>query len=211
MAPKKKQKRKNRRDSASAGSKPGNLTNRRKLFIELVPVYMNYSRAAREAGFSAKAAHTEGARLMAVPEIRAAVEKRIAERASTLKLTAENVILKLEHNYYGAVEDRDWNAANVAAKDQGKHIGMFKEKVQIDFTTSFAQLVTGSMLPEPVSPEYSSDTSPVDERPVGEVLDDAPAAQPNEDAPPETAGEAASDYQGAPPGSDRGAPPTEET
>lgn len=188
--PSKNQKQKNRRDPASSGKKLGQLTPRRKLFIELVPVYMNYSRAAREAGYSKKASATEGARLMAVPEIRAAVEQRISERAAAMKLTAENVIFKLEHNYYGAVEDRDWNAANAAAKDQGKHLGMFKEKVQIDFTTSYAALVIGSMgvEPAPTSPDTDPVEPPTPEEEADAVNEVSEVRQESEQVDGDTAG-----------------------
>ena len=77
-----------------AGNKQ-NLTKRNKLFCEEYLVDLNATQAAIRAGYSPESAGSIGSELLKKPEIRARVEKALAERSRRTGVTADRVLQEL--------------------------------------------------------------------------------------------------------------------
>lgn len=124
----------------------------------------NYTRAAKEAGFAVP--KNMGARLMAVPEVRARVEEldkaaegaRIREVTRVVVPTREYVIKGLIDNVEAAKEAGDRGAVNKGLELIGKEIGMFvRRNMQIDSPlqrlpadklVQLLQLIDGALIPD---------------------------------------------------------------
>lgn len=76
------------------------LTNKQKVFVEFYLSCWNGTEAARRAGYSEHTANEQAARLLANASVRGAVEKRIAE----LKMSTDEVLLRLADHARGSVE-----------------------------------------------------------------------------------------------------------
>lgn len=72
-----------------------NLTEKQRRFVQEYLVDLNASAAARRAGYSVKTANEQGARLMSVPKIQAAICAEMAERQRRVKITQDMVIKEL--------------------------------------------------------------------------------------------------------------------
>ena len=68
---------------------------RQKLFIQEFPVDMNATQAAIRAGYSKKTARAQGHRLLTDADIRAAIVKKVKERADRTEVTADQVVTEL--------------------------------------------------------------------------------------------------------------------
>lgn len=76
-------------------------TDRQRAFVEHYCQCWNASEAARRAGYSAKTAQEQSSRLLAQPNMQAAIQKRVAE----LKMGADEVLLRLAEHARGSIED----------------------------------------------------------------------------------------------------------
>lgn len=104
------------------------LTPKQQRFVEEYRVDLNATQAAIRAGYSAKTAGQIGDENLKKPQIAAAVESAMEERAQKIKLTAEWVITRLmrEAEYFG---DGATQSARVSALGLlGKHLAMFTDK-----------------------------------------------------------------------------------
>ena len=67
------------------------LSNKRRVFIEEYLKCWNATEAAKQAGYSARTAHSQGPRLLENVEVKEAIEERINE----LSMSADEVIVRL--------------------------------------------------------------------------------------------------------------------
>lgn len=150
------------------------LTNKQKRFVEEYLIDLNATQAAIRAGYSPNTAKDIGCENLAKPNIRACIDKEIAERSKRTGINQDRVIRELARLAFvnandvidmeeatlkdGATEDDTAAIASVKVKTiptkegegiereikltdklkalelLGKHLGMFKDKVEIDAT-----------------------------------------------------------------------------
>jgi phage terminase small subunit len=121
------------------------LSPKQRAFVDEYLIDLNATQAAIRAGYSPKRADAMGYENLRKPEIQAAVSAAKAKRAERLELTAEYVVAALhdvEQRCRQAVEvlDKDGNptgewrfdasGANKALELIGRHIGMFRDRVE---------------------------------------------------------------------------------
>ncbi|PHP66715.1 terminase small subunit [Zhengella mangrovi] len=107
------------------------LTAKQRRFVDEYLVDLNATQAAIRAGYSAKTAAAVGHENLKKPDIAAAVQERQAKAAERAQITVDNVIagLALEARREG---EGTSHAARVSAwAALGKHLGMFKDKVEV--------------------------------------------------------------------------------
>ncbi len=89
---------------------------------------LNGTRAAIRAGYARSSASETAYKLLRDPDIKAAIDAAMAERAERVKITQDSVILRLVD-----IADKHWETSPAsavrAAELLGKHVGMFREKV----------------------------------------------------------------------------------
>jgi phage terminase small subunit len=122
------------------------LEPRQEKFIQEYLKDLNATQAAIRAGYSAKTANEQGARLLAKASIQAAIDKAQQKRAKRVEVSQDWVIENLKKVFERCmqeepVNDREGNftgvfnfkeaGANKALELIGKHLGMFTEKVKI--------------------------------------------------------------------------------
>lgn len=150
------------------------LTEKQKRFVEEYLIDLNATQAAIRAGYSPNTARDIGCENLAKPNIRACIDKEIAERSKRTGINQDRVIRELARLAFvnandvidmeeatlkdGATEDDTAAIASVKVKTiptkegegiereikltdklkalelLGKHLGMFKDKVEIDAT-----------------------------------------------------------------------------
>lgn len=126
------------------------LTDKHETFCMEYIVDLNATQAAIRSGYSEKTARAQGSRLLTNADIRARIEELQGERAEKLNITAEWVLTKLTEvvsKSMQEVEVEKWDysekklvgtgefvydsqGANRALELIGKHLGMFKDKVE---------------------------------------------------------------------------------
>ncbi len=107
-----------------------NLTPRQRCFVQEYLTDLNATQAAIRAGYSKKAAPSQGSRLMKNVEIKKAIEATQVERSERIGVTQDDVIRGLlrEAEYR---EDGSSHSARVAAWSHlGKHLGMFVDRLE---------------------------------------------------------------------------------
>lgn len=150
------------------------LTEKQKRFVEEYLIDLNATQAAIRAGYSPNTAKDIGCENLAKPNIRACIDKEIAERSKRTGINQDRVIRELARLAFvnandvidmeeatlkdGATEDDTAAISSVKVKTiptkegegiereikltdklkalelLGKHLGMFKDKVEIDAT-----------------------------------------------------------------------------
>jgi hypothetical protein len=108
------------------------LTPKQTRFAEEYLVDLNATQAAIRAGFSKATARQKGHQLLKHPAIWAEIAARRAEIARTTEVTQEAVLTKLEEAFQAAMKDKQYSAAVRAAELQGKHIGIFIDRTQLE-------------------------------------------------------------------------------
>lgn len=121
------------------------LTGRQRRFVDEYSLDMNATQAATRAGYSAKTAYSIGQENLKKPEIAAAIAERQKAVSNKLELTAEWVLERLVENVDRAMQAAEiknadgagtgeykyeGNVANRSLELIGKHLGMFKERVE---------------------------------------------------------------------------------
>lgn len=106
------------------------LTPRQAAFVKEYLVDLNATRAAKEAGYSAKTAHSAGPRLLAHVDVAAAIKSALDKRAAKLELTADGVLRDLVRLSEAAEQAKDWGPAIKARELLGKHLKLFTDKVE---------------------------------------------------------------------------------
>jgi terminase small subunit len=141
------------------------LTDKQKRFIEEYLVDLNATQAAIRAGYSERTAYSIGEENLKKPEIKRAIEEAQLNRSSRVQITQDDVIRMLIENIEKSSgtkqvvitqtrksEDGEFvgddvaqfvyepSSVNKALELLGKHLGMFKDK--LDLTTGDKPLPT---------------------------------------------------------------------
>lgn len=146
-----------KKDEVKSTSKGvGKLTNKQKRFVEEYLIDLNATQAAIRAGYSEDTARQIGAENLSKPVIQEAIQKAQNQRSERTQITQDDVIRRLieiadistgktaiteteiARTEGGVVVGTDVtktcfepHAANKALELLGKHLGMFKDKVEV--------------------------------------------------------------------------------
>jgi phage terminase small subunit len=107
----------------------GKLTPKQALFVQEYLVDLNATQAAIRAGYSAKTAPEQGSRLLINVNVSEAIQKAQIHRAKRLKRTADDVLADILRIGRKAEETGEFGPALKAAELEGKHLGMFTDKL----------------------------------------------------------------------------------
>ena len=115
------------------------LTTKQQMFVDEYLVDLNATRAAIRAGYSEKTAQEQSSRLLSNVIVKAAIDERMKDREQRLEITQDKVLRDLEAikthamqtsvDAHGNVTMNNYASAIKAAELQGKHLGMFTEKI----------------------------------------------------------------------------------
>ena len=108
----------------------GKLTPKQERFVEEYLVDLNATKAAERAGYSARTANEQGARLLANVSVQEAIQAAKAKRAKKIAVSAEDVLRGVIEVTMLAREEGDLKTALKGYELQGKLIGMWRDKVE---------------------------------------------------------------------------------
>ena len=117
------------------------LTARQRAFVAEYLVSLNATDAARKAGYSEWTANEQGARLLTKVSVAAAIAAAQAERAEKTGRTALEVLKDIQEVTVEAREGGDLKTALKGLELEGKHLGMFKEKLEISGALELAEAI----------------------------------------------------------------------
>ncbi|MEN6334573.1 MAG: terminase small subunit [Phycisphaerales bacterium] len=100
----------------------------RQRFVEEYLLDLNATQAAMRAGYSAKTANEQGARLLANVSVATAIQVAQQKRAKRKQRDADWVIDRLERQSDAAEAAEDFGPAIRATELIGKHLGMFVDR-----------------------------------------------------------------------------------
>ena len=106
------------------------LTDKQAAFVREYLVDLNATQAAIRAGYSERTANAQAGRLLANVGIREAIEQAQAKRARRVEIKAEDVLRGVIEVTTQARESGDLKTALKGYELQGKHLGMWTEKVK---------------------------------------------------------------------------------
>ncbi len=115
------------------------LTPKQRLFVMEYLTDLNATQSAIRAGYSAKAAQEQGARLLSKVMVKKAIDKAMQSRIDTIERSASEVLRDISDvakTAKSAFMDNPENAsmASVALKAlelEGKHYGLFVERIEV--------------------------------------------------------------------------------
>ena len=134
------------------------MTKKQKRFIEEYLIDLNATQAAIRAGYSPDTAYSIGNENLKKPEIKAHIDKAMAERSKRTGVNADRVVMELAKIAFVNADDViDFKTATVkegarpedmaaiqsvkvktfgedALELLGRHLGMFKDKVEVSGT-----------------------------------------------------------------------------
>ena len=93
---------------------------------------LNATQAAIRAGYSPKTAYSMGQRLLKNVEVQAFIQSAKQERAEKLARTAQDVLNDIIAVTSQARDEGDLKTALKGLELQGKHLGMFTDKLQTE-------------------------------------------------------------------------------
>ena len=93
---------------------------------------LNATQAAIRAGYSPKTAYSMGQRLLKNVEVQAFIQSAKQERAEKLARTAQDVLNDIIAVTAQARDEGDLKTALKGLELQGKHLGMFTDKLQTE-------------------------------------------------------------------------------
>ena len=103
------------------------MTPRQNLFVSEYLLDLNATRAARDAGFAHP--NVQGSQLLTKPHIRKRLHEAIMERSERLRIHADWVLSRLEHE---ATDQCNSAAVRVRALELlGKHLGIFSHQKEV--------------------------------------------------------------------------------
>lgn len=114
------------------------LTPRQARFVEEYLIDLNGAQAAIRAGYKAVNARNIAYGHLAKPHIQAAIAEGRKQQAERLQISADWVLHELRRVYYKCIEDDpgkgrfDSAGANRSLELIGRHLNMFKDKVEIE-------------------------------------------------------------------------------
>lgn len=106
---------------------PRPLTAKQARFVEEYLMDLNATQAATRAGYSARTANEQGARLLANASVAAAVTAGKAARSERTDITQDWVLDQIKANIAAAYEAAQHAPVNKGLELLGKHIGMFTD------------------------------------------------------------------------------------
>lgn len=107
------------------------LNEKQKRFVEEYCIDYNATQAAIRAGYSPKSAEVTACRLLRNAKICEAIDQKRVKIAEKAELSAEWVLRELARNHELAKGIGELAASNKALELIGKHLGMFKDKVEM--------------------------------------------------------------------------------
>jgi len=108
-----------------------NLRPKQQRFIDEYLIDLNATQAAIRAGYSEKTACSIGEENLRKPDIKQAIQERMAARSKNTEVTQEWVVKALKKNYLEASADKEFSAVNKSLELLGKHVGMFN-KIEVE-------------------------------------------------------------------------------
>lgn len=114
------------------------LTPKQAAFVKEYLIDMNATQAAIRAGYSKKTAYRIGANLVQKSSVREALEKAQARRAEKVERTALDVLKDIQSVTREAREGGDLKTALKGLELEGKHLGMFRDKVETEVSGGVA-------------------------------------------------------------------------
>lgn len=110
------------------------LTAKQAAFVAEYLVDMNATQAAIRAGYSEKSAYRIGSELLQKTSVAKAITQAQAKRAAKVGREAEDVLRDIQAVTKDAREVGDLKTALKGLELEGKHLGMFREKVEADIS-----------------------------------------------------------------------------
>ena len=114
------------------------LNDKQRRFVEEYLIDLNATQAAIRAGYSAKTAHSIGEENLRKPEIKSAIDAGLAQKQEKSERKASDVRKDIQELGKRAIEAFSneptapmLNGALKALKLEGRHYGMFKDKLEI--------------------------------------------------------------------------------
>lgn len=107
------------------------LSEKQHRFVEEYLIDLNATQAAIRAGYSAKTAYSVGFENLRKPEIQKAIQEQQNKRSKRTEISQDDVIKGLMREATREGEGSSHSARVSAWTALGKHLGMFKERVDI--------------------------------------------------------------------------------
>ena len=107
-----------------------NLTKKQTIFISEYLSDMNATRAAKAAGYSEKTAYSHGQRLLKNVEVQKVIDEQSKERLNHLNITSMSILQDIS-DIKDKCKDSEPKTALRALELLGKHLGMWKERLEI--------------------------------------------------------------------------------
>jgi len=137
------------------------LNARQQIFVSAYLAHKNATRAAIEAGYSEKTAHSQGPRLLENVEIKAALAQKVQTLTDKLDIGPEYIlrslrevaerckqaipVMEFDHETKTMKETGEWKfehqGANKALELLGKYQKLWTDKIEIDDQSSLAEKV----------------------------------------------------------------------
>lgn len=117
------------------------LNYKQALFVKEYLVDLNATQAAIRAGYSAKTANEQAARMLAKVSIKEAVQEAMQNRAKKVEITAEDVLQSIVDIRSKTIEAERYSEALKANELLGKHLKLFTERIEHDVTESLATTI----------------------------------------------------------------------
>jgi len=108
------------------------LTDKQQRFCQEYIIDLNATQAAVRAGYSIKTAHAIGHENLIKPYVKGEIVRLQADKAEKLSLSAEQVLNNLWTVYNRAIETDRLADANKASELLGRHLGMFKDRLEVE-------------------------------------------------------------------------------
>lgn len=108
-----------------------NLTPKQQRFVEEYLIDLNATQAAIRSGYSEKTAYSVGHENLKKPEIQKAIQEAQESLSNKTQLTVDMVVKGLLKEAQDYAEGSTQSARVSAWAHLGKHLGMFKDKVEM--------------------------------------------------------------------------------
>jgi phage terminase small subunit len=131
------------------------LSAKQEQFCREYLVDLNATQAAIRAGYSPKTARSQGQRLLTNVDVQEFVQAAKTERADKVSVTAADVLKGVIEVTMLAREEGDLKTALKGYELQGKHIGMWTEKVQQEVSGPNGGAVQGELTIKLVRPGHA--------------------------------------------------------
>lgn len=118
-----------------------NLTPKQQRFVEEYLIDLNATQSAIRAGYSEKTARSIGQRLLTNVDIQKAIEDAKNQVSKRTELTVDMVVHGLLKEAQDYAEGSTQSARVSAWAHLGKHLGMFKDKLEHDISDPLKELL----------------------------------------------------------------------